>query len=103
MANKLRTLDEVIAELPQDQQDEIHRMAEELILEAGLSMLREDLEISQKELAKALGVSQPAVVQMEQRGNDIKLSTLKRYVEAMGGKLSLAVQMPTGNSRIFRI
>lgn len=103
MVNKLRTLDEVIAELPQDQQDEIHKMAEELILEAGLSMLREDLEISQKELAEALGVSQPAVVQMEQRGNDIKLSTLKRYVEAMGGKLSLAVQMPTGNSRIFRI
>ncbi|MEG9531675.1 helix-turn-helix domain-containing protein [Mannheimia indoligenes] len=92
-----------MAELPQDQQDEIHKMAEELILEAGLSMLREDLEISQKELAEALGISQPAVVQMEQRGNDIKLSTLKRYVEAMGGKLSLAVQMPTGNSRIFRI
>ncbi|MEG9499015.1 helix-turn-helix domain-containing protein [Mannheimia sp. HC-2023] len=92
-----------MAELPQDQQDEIHKMAEELILEAGLSMLREDLEISQKELAEALGVSQPAVVQMEQRGNDIKLSTLKRYVEAMGGKLSLAVQMPTGNSHIFRI
>lgn len=101
--NKLTTLDEFIVELPQDQQDEIHKMAEELILEAGLSMLREDLEISQKELAEALGVSQPAVVQMEQRGNDIKLSTLKRYVEAMGGKLSLAVQMPTGNSRIFKI
>ncbi|WP_430929615.1 helix-turn-helix domain-containing protein [Mannheimia indoligenes] len=101
--SKLTTLDEFIAELPQDQQDEIHKMAEELILEAGLSMLREDLEISQKELAEALGVSQPAVVQMEQRGNDIKLSTLKRYVEAMGGKLSLAVQMPTGNSHIFRI
>lgn len=101
--NKLTTLDEFIVELPQDQQDEIHKMAEELILEAGLSMLREDLEISQKELAQALGISQPAIVQMEQRGNDIKLSTLKRYVEAMGGKLSLAVQMPTGNSRIFKI
>ncbi|QLB14555.1 transcriptional regulator [Mannheimia granulomatis] len=101
--SKLTTLDEFIAELPKERQDKIHQMTEELILEAGLSMLREDLEISQKELAKALGVSQPAVVQMEQRGNDIKLSTLKRYVEAMGGKLSLAVQMPTGNRRIFRI
>ncbi|QLB19137.1 helix-turn-helix domain-containing protein [Mannheimia granulomatis] len=101
--SKLTTLDGFIAELPKERQDKIHQMTEELILEAGLSMLREDLDISQKELAKALGVSQPAVVQMEQRGNDIKLSTLKRYVEAMGGKLSLAVQMPTGNSRIFRI
>ncbi|RGE48651.1 hypothetical protein MHD_01535 [Mannheimia granulomatis] len=101
--SKLTALDEFIAELPKERQDKIHQMTEELILEAGLSMLREDLEISQKELAKVLGVSQPAIVQMEQRGNDIKLSTLKRYVEAMGGKLSIAVQMPTGNSRIFRI
>ncbi|VEH67242.1 Antitoxin HigA [Rodentibacter pneumotropicus] len=78
-------------------------MAEELILEAGLSKLREDLELSQKDLAASLGISQPAVAQIEQRGNDIRLSTLKRYVETMGGKLSLAVEMPTGNSRIFKI
>ncbi|HGO5814811.1 TPA: helix-turn-helix domain-containing protein [Mannheimia haemolytica] len=101
--DKLTTLDEFISALPKERQDKIYQMTEELVLEAGLAMLREDLEISQKDLAKALGVSQPAIVQMEQRGNDIKLSTLKRYIEAMGGKLSLAVQMPTGNSRIFRI
>ena len=33
-----------------------------------------ELEVSQVELAKALGVSQPAVVAMEQRGSDIALS-----------------------------
>ncbi len=61
-------------------------MANELLLEVSLQALREELEVSQVELASALGVSQPAVVAMEQRGNDIKLSTMKRYVEAMGGK-----------------
>lgn len=100
---KLTTLDEVMASLPKERQDKIYEMADELMLEAGLSSLRQNLELSQRDLAKALGISQPAVAKIEQRGNDIKLSTLKRYVETMGGKLSLAVQMPDGNSRIFRI
>lgn len=103
MAKKLTNLDDFLAELPQNRQAKIQEMAEELILEAGLSKLREDLELSQKDLAASLGISQPAVAQIEQRGNDIRLSTLKRYVETMGGKLSLAVEMPTGNSRIFKI
>lgn len=101
--SKLTSFDELMASLPKERQDKINEMAEELILEAGLSSLRQNLELSQRDLAKALGISQPAVAKMEQRGNDIKLSTLKRYVESMGGKLSLAVQMPDGDSRIFRI
>ncbi|XHX45974.1 putative HTH domain-containing transcriptional regulator [Lonepinella koalarum] len=59
--------------------------------------------LSQKELANSLGISQPAIAQIEQRGNELKLSTLKRYVETLGGKLSLTVEMPTGNTHIFRI
>lgn len=101
--SKLISLDEVMGSLPQERQDEINEMTDELMLEAGLSSLRQNLELSQRDLAKALGISQPAVAKIEQRGNEIKLSTLKRYVETMGGKLSLAVQMPDGDSRIFRI
>ncbi|QPB42231.1 helix-turn-helix domain-containing protein [Rodentibacter haemolyticus] len=100
---KYTTLDELIARQSPESQQRIKEKTEELILEAGLSALREDLELSQKELADALGISQPAVAQIEQRGNELKLSTLKRYIETMGGKLSLAVEMPTGHSRIFRI
>lgn len=65
--------------------------------------MREELNFSQKQLAKALGISQPAVAKIEQKDNDPPLSTLKRYVEAMGGSLSLAVKMPDGHSRIFQI
>jgi predicted transcriptional regulator len=55
------------------------------------------------ELATALGISQPAVVAMEQRGSDIKLSTMKRYVEAMGGKLRVDVELPTGRHIGFNV
>ncbi|EMC1809051.1 helix-turn-helix transcriptional regulator [Escherichia coli] len=81
----------------------IKAMADEMILETGLQMMREELQLSQKQVADAMGISQPAVTQLEQRGNDLKLATLKRYVEAMGGKLSLDVELPTGKRIAFNI
>ncbi|MGR6981014.1 helix-turn-helix domain-containing protein [Testudinibacter sp. P27/CKL/0425] len=103
MVKKLTTLDEMMASLPPQRQAKIKEMTDELVLEAGLAMIREDLNLSQKTIAENLGISQPAVAQIEQRGNEIRLSTLKRYVESMGGKLSLTVQMPTGDSKIFTV
>ena len=70
--------------------------AEQEILELRLSMLREQLELSQVEMAHRLGISQPSVANLEKRGQEIKLSSLIRYVEAMGGKLTVDVQFPDG-------
>jgi predicted transcriptional regulator len=78
-------------------------MTDERVLEVGLQMIREELQLSQKALADAMGVRQPAIAQIEQRGNDLKIATLKRYVEAMGGKLSLDVELPTGKRVAFHI
>ncbi|EFO0174327.1 helix-turn-helix domain-containing protein, partial [Escherichia coli] len=91
----MRTLDEAIASRSPESQARIKEMADEMILEVGLQMMREELQLSQKQVAEAMGISQPAVTKLEQRGNDLKLATLKRYVEAMGGKLSLDVELPT--------
>lgn len=78
-------------------------MADEMILETGLQMMREELKLSQKAVAEIMGISQPAVTQLEQRGNELKIATLKRYIEAMGGKLSLDVELPTGKRVAFHI
>ncbi|EJJ6252513.1 helix-turn-helix domain-containing protein [Escherichia coli] len=99
----MRTLEEVIATQSPESQAIIKAMADEMILETGLQMMREELQLSQKQVADAMGISQPAVTQLEQRGNDLKLATLKRYVEAMGGKLSLDVELPTGKRIAFNI
>lgn len=99
----MQTLNQFLSELPVERQKAIQEKADELILETGIAMLREELNLSQQQIANLLGISQPAVVQIEQRGNDIKLATLKRYVEAMGGKLSLSVELPTGASRVFAV
>ncbi|MFB0773152.1 helix-turn-helix domain-containing protein [Proteus cibi] len=99
----MKTLQQAIAERSPESQERIKKMADELILETGLQILREELNISQKELATYLGISQPAITQIEQRGNDLKLATLKRYVEALGGKLSLTIELPTGEGRVFHL
>ena len=40
-----------------------------------------------------MGVSQATIAQLEQR-NDIHVSTLRKYVEALGGTLSIIADMP---------
>lgn len=99
----MRTLDDVIADRSPESQARIKEMTDEMVLEVGLQMIREELQLSQKALADVMGIRQPAVAQIEQRGNDIKIATLKRYVEAMGGKLSLDVELPTGKRIAFNI
>ncbi len=103
MERKMKTLRDAIAERSPQSQSRIKALTEEMVLETGLQLLREELNISQKMLAENLGISQPAITQIERRGNDLKLATLKRYVEAMGGKLSLTIELPTGHDHIFHI
>ena len=50
--------------------------------------------VSQTALAAALKVKQPHIAQFE-RQDDMHLSTLRRYVEALGGTLELVVRFPT--------
>ncbi|EAA1980371.1 transcriptional regulator [Salmonella enterica subsp. enterica serovar Java] len=99
----MRTLDEVIAGRSPESQARIKEMSDEMVLEVGLQMMREELQLSQKQVAGVMGISQPAITQLEQRGNELKLATLKRYIEAMGGKLSLDVELPTGKRVAFHI
>ena len=69
---------------------------------AALGDLRKALRMSQEELARALGKSQAAVAQMEQRA-DMKVSTLRGAVEAMGGRLELVAHFPGGDVTITRL
>ncbi len=52
---------------------------------------------TQVEMAKAQGVKQPTIAGMEKLGRDLKLSSLKRYIEATGSKLRLDIELPDGS------
>ena len=55
--------------------------------------LRRAHDMTQAHLAKQLGKSQVTIAQMEKR-TDLLLSTLRHYIEALGGRLDLVVQFP---------
>lgn len=55
--------------------------------------LRRAREMTQVRMAEILGKSQVTIAQMEKR-TDVLLSTLRSYIEAMGGHLDLVVRFP---------
>ena len=61
-----KTLQELLANRSPESQARIQKMADELLLEN-----REELEISQKELAETLEIKQPSLSAIENRGNDL--------------------------------
>jgi DNA-binding XRE family transcriptional regulator len=85
-----RSLDQVLANLPAKRRARIERRTREL---ATLKDLRRAVARTQEDLAASLGVGQDTVSRIERR-SDLLLSTLRRYVEAMGGKLELVAHFP---------
>jgi len=84
-----RTLDEMISTLPAVQQAAVARRAAALIdEELSLRELRKALQLTQTDVAQRLKKGQEVVSRLEQR-HDMMLSTLRGYVESLGGKLEL--------------
>ena len=74
-----------------------------MLLNIHLAELREKAQLTQTEIAGSMGVKQPTVAGMEKIGQDIKLSSLKKYIEATGGKLNLDIEMADGSHFGFSI
>ena len=72
---------------------------QKMIEEMALNELRQALGITQERLAKALRINQAGVSKIESR-SDIFVSTLRKAIEAMGGKLEIRAKFPAGEVRI---
>ena len=89
-----KTLEEKLASLSPQRRAKIAARTEELIAEEkSLGELRRARALTQKSLARKLGIGQESISKLESR-SDLMLSTLRNYVEAMGGKLDLVAKFP---------
>ncbi|MDQ0467819.1 XRE family transcriptional regulator [Labrys wisconsinensis] len=70
-----------------------------MLHEMALHELRQAREKSQEELARDLHVGQPAVARLERRA-DMYVSNLRRYIEALGGKLEITARFPDASVSI---
>jgi transcriptional regulator with XRE-family HTH domain len=67
-----------------------------------LGEIRRAQQMTQETLAEALGISQSEVSKVERR-TDLYMSTLRRYIEAMGGELEVVARFPNGGVEIIQI
>jgi DNA-binding XRE family transcriptional regulator len=87
-------LKDVLDALPPKRRAELDRRFKELVNEVeSLQELRRISAKSQAKIAKTLKISQPAVSKIEKQ-TDMYLSTLRSYVEAIGGELDVIVRLP---------
>jgi predicted transcriptional regulator len=86
--------DEYMRKISPDRRAKIEARAKELIAEEmTLREVRKALEFSQETLAEVLGWRQGDLSKFERRA-DAYLSTIRRYIEAMGGTLELVATFP---------
>jgi len=87
------TLEEILSQMPEERRARIFKRAEEIRQEINLREMRRLRKVTQARLSKKLKIGQEGVSRIERRA-DLYLSTLRNYVEGVGGKLSLVVEFP---------
>jgi len=87
------SLEEILNQMPEEERAEVFRRAEEIRQQINLREMRRLRKVTQTRLSKKLKIGQEGVSRIEKR-TDLYLSTLRSYVEGLGGKLSLTVEFP---------
>ena len=90
----MKSLKDKMAELGEARRQKIEARAAELAAEEmSLRDLRRAHRLTQARVGKTLKIGQDGVSRLEQR-SDLLISTLRNYVEAMGGDLQLIARFP---------
>jgi DNA-binding transcriptional regulator YiaG len=90
----MKNLEHIRKKMSPERRKRIADRAKELLAEEmTLCELRKAHKLTQQRLAESLGVGQDQICKLEQR-SDLLLSTLRSYIEAMGGKLTIMAEFP---------
>ena len=93
------SIDKVIADLSAEEQERLKvETAARLQSYKELLEFRRQLGLTQTDVANRMHVTQESISRLERR-KDMHISTLKRYVEALGGRLEIHVSFPANDSK----
>ncbi len=96
MAKKFSAL---VAKMSPESRARSDALYRQLRAEMPLQELRRALDLTQQQVAASLGINQVAISKMEGQ-TDMYVSTLRRFVEAMGGELRIMAHFPQGTVEI---
>jgi transcriptional regulator with XRE-family HTH domain len=82
-----------------EREAKIKRWVEAELAKLPIAEVRQARQMTQVRLAEILGVNQGAISKLEKR-SDMYLSTLRSYIEAMGGQLEIRAVFPDGEIMI---
>ena len=89
----------LLEKMPEERRQRIEKHTSELLAEMPLQELRKALQLTQQQVAAMLNMNQAAVSKMEGQ-TDMYVSTLRRFIEAMGGELRIVAHFPQGDVEI---
>lgn len=87
-----RNFNELLAKMSPERRVRVKAEADDLHREYVLSQIRQQVGFTQADVAERLGVSQPTYAEFE-RGNNMRIGTLRKIVTALGGELTLQVSI----------
>lgn len=88
-----RSFAELRARMSPEAQTKAEAEAQRLGEEMDLAEVRRALKLSQEEIGQTLQIKQGSVAKIEKR-TDMYVSTLRRFIEAMGGELEIVARFP---------
>ena len=91
-----KSFNKLVEKMSQSSKDKIKQRTMELRKEMALNELRQAVELTQKQLADVLKMNQAAISKMEHQ-SDMYISTLRRFLEAMGANLKIIASFPEGD------
>jgi DNA-binding XRE family transcriptional regulator len=94
-----RNFRELKAKMTPEAQAEVDAWVQQEMKQMPLNQLRNARQMTQTRLAELLEMDQGNISRLEQR-TDMYLSTLRSYIEAMGGVLEIRALFPEGDVRI---
>ncbi len=96
MAKSFKNL---VSKMSAESQARIEKSTDKMYSEMALQELRQALELTQQQLADNLNMNQAAVSKVEHQ-SDMYISTLRRFLAAMGGELRIVAHFPEGDVTI---
>ena len=91
--------DELTKDFTPSRRRRVDKIKTELRTELRLRELRQACALTQQQVAERLNVNQPAVAKLEHR-TDVYLSSLRSYIEALGGELRMTAVFPDNEFEI---
>jgi transcriptional regulator with XRE-family HTH domain len=78
-----------------ERRERIENQARDILLSMALQDLRRSRRLTQQELSEILNINQAVLSKMENQ-SDMRISTLRRLLAAMGGQLKIVAEFPEG-------